>query len=168
MVLQFFINLETSSLYGSQPGLSLLGGNKGCHRDRNTAGGLLHEGCHLTFIRSTVLTPASLSKIKWRLQCVEGSDCLELALPLDSCCWLCIWTRLGSLCFPFSMAAGFKLPWRQDHLQGIPFDISESRCGENIVGQEDTSVSKLVYLLQRWQGLVSGLTVIKAIFHIRS
>ena len=37
-VLQLFINLETSYLHGSQPGLSSLGGNKGC-RDKSAAGG---------------------------------------------------------------------------------------------------------------------------------
>lgn len=36
--LQLFINLETSYLHGSQPGLSSLGGNKGC-RDKSAAGG---------------------------------------------------------------------------------------------------------------------------------
>jgi len=37
-VLQLFINLEASCLHGSQPGLSSLGGNKGC-RDKSAAGG---------------------------------------------------------------------------------------------------------------------------------
>lgn len=38
MVLKLFINLEAFYLHGSQPGLSSLGGNKGC-RDRRAVGG---------------------------------------------------------------------------------------------------------------------------------
>lgn len=40
MVLKLFINLEAFYLHGSQPGLSSLGGNKGC-RDRRAVGVLL-------------------------------------------------------------------------------------------------------------------------------
>lgn len=36
MVWQLFINLGTSYLYGSQPGLSLLAGNKGCPGQENS------------------------------------------------------------------------------------------------------------------------------------
>lgn len=77
--------------------------------DKGTAGGLLLQGRHLTFIRSTVLTPASLGKIKWRLQCVGGSDYFVLALPLDTYCGFSVWTRPCSLSFPLGMAEGFKL-----------------------------------------------------------
>lgn len=52
MVLKLFINLEAFYLHGSQPGLSSLGGNKGC-RDRRAVGVPLLEGVHLTLIRST-------------------------------------------------------------------------------------------------------------------
>lgn len=51
MVLKLFINLEAFYLHGSQPGLSSLGGNKGC-RDRRAVGDLLLSGFHLTLIRS--------------------------------------------------------------------------------------------------------------------
>lgn len=59
MLLKLFINLEAFYLHGSQPGLSSLGGNKGC-RDRRAMGGPTPLRLPSDSDQANVLTPASL------------------------------------------------------------------------------------------------------------
>lgn len=71
MVLKLFINLEAFYLHGSQPGLSSLGGNKGCW-DRRAVGGPTPLRLPSVSDQVNILTPASLGKIKWKWLSAQG------------------------------------------------------------------------------------------------
>lgn len=79
MVLKLFINLEAFYLHGSQPGLSSLGGNKGC-RDRRAVGGPTPLRLPSDSDQASVLTPASLGVRKWKW--VLGGTIVQIWLHL--------------------------------------------------------------------------------------